>query len=93
MSHLKAYAGFSKLIMKGIFNPNVLWSFDKKLISKLVTHASMYLPLYGTSNPTYCKIASSNSSRLEAHVGFFRLLMKVIFGPYVLWPFDKKFIF
>ena len=32
------------------------------------------------------KIVSSNTSRLEAHihVGFFRLLMKGIFGPYVL---------
>ena len=33
---------------------------------------------------TYRKIASFNTSRLEAHVGFFRLLMKGIFGPYVL---------
>ena len=33
---------------------------------------------------TYRKISSSNTSRLEAHVGFFRLLMKGIFGPYVL---------
>ena len=41
----------------------------------------------------YRKIASSNTSRLEAHVGFFRLLMKGIFGPYVLWPFDKNVIF
>jgi hypothetical protein len=32
----------------------------------------------------YHKIASSNMSRLEAHVGFFRLLMKGIFGPYLL---------
>ena len=38
----------------------------------------------------YRKFASSNTSRLEAHAGFFRLLMKGIFGPYVLWPFDKK---
>jgi hypothetical protein len=30
---------------------------------------------------------------LEGHVGFFRLLMKGIFCPYVLWPFDKKLIF
>jgi len=30
-------------------------------------------------------------SRLEAHAGFFRLLTKGIFDPYVLWPFDKKF--
>ena len=32
----------------------------------------------------YRKIASSNTSCLEAHVGFFKLLMKGIFGPYVL---------
>ena len=31
------------------------------------------------------KIVSSNTSHLEANVGFFRLLMKKgIFGPYVL---------
>ena len=41
----------------------------------------------------YRKIASSNTSRLEAHVGFFRLLIKGIFGPNVLWPLDKKLIF
>ena len=38
----------------------------------------------------YRKVASSNTSRLEAHVGFFRLLMNGIFDPYVLRPFDKK---
>ena len=32
----------------------------------------------------YRKIASSNTSRLEAHAGFFRLFMKGVFGPYVL---------
>jgi hypothetical protein len=32
----------------------------------------------------YRKVASSNTSRLEAHAGFFRLLMKGIFDPYVL---------
>ena len=41
----------------------------------------------------YRKIASSNMSRLEAHVGFFRLLMMGIFCPFVLCPFDKKQIF
>ena len=40
----------------------------------------------------YRKVASSNTSCLEAHAGFFRLLMKGIFDPYVLWPFDKKLI-
>ena len=29
----------------------------------------------------YRKVASSNTSRLEAHAGFFRLLMKGIFNP------------
>ena len=29
------------------------------------------------------KVASSNTSRLEAHAGFFKLPMKGIFDPYV----------
>ena len=32
----------------------------------------------------YRKVASSNTSRLEAHAGFFRLPLKKIFDPYVL---------
>ena len=31
----------------------------------------------------FSKIEGSNTSRLEAHVDFFKLLMKGIFGPYV----------
>ena len=66
-------------------------------------HASCesYYPLLGSSLTnilqvvefhvlTYCKVLNSNTSRLEAHAGFFRLLMKGIFDPYV--PFDKKLI-
>ena len=34
----------------------------------------------------------NNTSCLEAHAGFFRLLMKEILDPYVLGPFDKKLI-
>ena len=41
---------------------------------------------------TYRKVASSNTSRLEAYAGFFRLLMKGIFDAYVQWPFTKKII-
>jgi hypothetical protein len=40
----------------------------------------------------YCKVASSKTSHLEANAGFFRLLMKGIFDPYVLQPFDTKLI-
>ena len=32
----------------------------------------------------YRKVASSNTSRLEAHAGYLRLLMKGIFDRYVL---------
>ena len=45
-----------------------------------------------TSSFDYHKVVSSNTSRLEAHDGFFRLLMKGIFDPYVLPPFDKELI-
>ena len=41
----------------------------------------------------YPIVSSSKTSRLEARAGFFRLLLKGIFDPYVLWPFDKKLIF
>ena len=40
----------------------------------------------------YRKVASSNTSYLEAHADFFRLHMKGIFDPYALWPFDKMLI-
>ena len=40
----------------------------------------------------YRKVGSSNMSCLEAHTGFFLLLMKGIFGPYLLWMFDKELI-
>ena len=40
----------------------------------------------------YRKVLSANTSRLEAHPGFFRLVMEGIFYPYLLWPFDKKLI-
>ena len=40
----------------------------------------------------YRKVASSNTSRLKAHAGFFKLLMEGIFDTCVLWPFDIKLI-
>ena len=41
----------------------------------------------------YGKVASSNKSRFEAYACLFRLSMKGIFDPYILWPFGKNFIF
>ena len=40
----------------------------------------------------YRIVTGSNTSRLEAHLGIYRLLMKRIFDAYVLWPFDEKLI-
>ena len=46
-----------------------------------------------TTLDNYRIVASSSPSRIEAHAGLFRMLMKGIFDPYVLRPFDKKLIF
>ena len=51
---------------------------------QLLTHKNEKYTKISIFIDAYRKIASSNTSRLEAHVGFFRLLMKGIFGPCVL---------
>ena len=40
----------------------------------------------------YRIVTSRSTSRLVTYLGLFRLLMRGIFGPYILWPFDKKCI-
>ena len=47
---------------------------------------SKYFPKIMTSffHSRHRKVASSNTSCLEAHAGFFRLLIKGIFNPYLL---------
>ena len=42
------------------------------------------LDIFAPKFHVYRKVASSNMSRLEAHAGFFSLLMKGIFGLYLL---------
>ena len=41
----------------------------------------------------YRIVASTSPSCIEAHADLFRSLIKGIFNPYVLRPFDKKLIF
>ena len=41
----------------------------------------------------YRIVASRSTSRLVTCLSLLRFIMKGIFGPYVLWPFDKKLIF
>ena len=42
------------------------------------------IQMTSTQKSDYWKVASSNTSHLKAHAGFFRLLMKGILDPYVL---------
>ena len=54
--------------------------------------AYSYILSYYSQQFAYQKIANFNTSCLEAHAGIFRLLMKEIFDPYMLRPFNKKLI-
>ena len=54
-------------------------NFVKKSLKGM--HLSNNVLAKGANNYRY--VASSNMSRLEAHAGFFRLLLKGIFAPYV----------
>ena len=74
----------------------LLWGKDI-LIGQLVVvqnvkwpHDSNFSHVLDSELQVLYTVASSNMSCLEAHVGFFRLLMKGIFDPYALWPFEKK---
>ena len=56
--------------------------------SGITTRASLFLYVviyvFSTQKWNYRKVAGTNTSCLEPHPGFFRLLMKGIFDAYVL---------
>ena len=54
-----------------------------RMFTRLLQSIS-HIKVFNSSFFIYCKVTSSNTSCLEAHAGFFRLLMKGIFDPYVL---------
>ena len=67
------------------------FKYGTKLFVKLHSNfmnAAMYFRRL--QNNIYGEVASSEMSHLEAHAGFFRLLMQGIFDQYV--PFYKKLI-
>ena len=71
---------------------------QKKIVQKNDAIFSIYgkngvIPWHFFWILTYRIVASRSTSRLVTCLGLFRLLMKGIFGPYVLWPLDKKLIF
>ena len=63
-----------------------------KFFIKLHSFTRFYFQNFQSLVFGYRKIASSNTSCLEAHAELFRLLIKGIFDPYVLEPFDKMLI-
>ena len=94
--HGQSRKGFWKDFEKVLFSIYILiitlWTKQHWKQSMTARSTFLVLLLHETFTYKCCKVASSNTTRLEAHAGFFRLLMKGIFDPYVLWPFDKKLI-
>ena len=78
-------------ILNGLFNKyvdQILPNLDP-LLPRVDKRGHFTYPLLFPHEQKHSKVAhrknvSSNMSRLEAHAGFFRLLMKGIFDPYVL---------
>ena len=74
--------GVTRLLVQ---NTTTLITFNFQVVDQNL-QISQGTSLYKFHNSliTICrKVASSNTSRLEAHAGFFRLLMMGIFDPYL----------
>ena len=56
----------------------VVTKLEETLSSLTLEHLFSFKTEYLSGTFTYSKVASSNTSRLEAHAGFFRLLMNGI---------------
>ena len=90
LQYVETTPGQCTLLVCMIFDSSFWW----KIIFGWLEFHQWNFKLPGSRNNsyykyTYRKVASSNKSRLEAHDGFFRLLMKGIFDPYVL-PYSRE---
>ena len=73
-------------------NAMILNFLENNLLDNYYSQKVIFLTVFKECNEDckqingniYRKVASSNTSRLEAHDGFFRLFVKGIFDPYVL---------
>ena len=72
------------MIYRGKDQKPILETFQENIDDIESLLSFIYILLSHKKFYRYRKVASSNMSRLEAHAGFFRLLMKGIFDPYVL---------
>ena len=77
---------------QSLINCNIL-KFQIRFSCTLIRHFGQHNCFHECLMIDYRKVASSNTSCLEPHPGFFILLMKGKFDGYVLGPFGKKFIF
>ena len=78
--------------------PNIIVLFPNSLScfrmpNTDLEHTISIFQLFLVFGSVYRIVASRSTSQLVTCLGLFRLLMKGIFGPYVLWPLDKKLIF
>ena len=63
-----------------------VYTFMQEVLNKYFTGSNNQFRIIVTNYPQsiYRKVASSNTSHLEAHAGFFRMRVRGIFDPYVL---------
>ena len=83
----------NKLKFMEIFLGLSLANSKQSIFYSFFTNHSNFSKQLSCKSLRYRIVASRSTSRLVTCLGLFRLLMKGIFGPYVLWPFDKKLIF
>ena len=91
---LEVYSSFVHRVRVQFYKPLILgntghlceYGGETKMMCVIKIHAPCLVTCYISEIKIlkYRKVVSSNTSRLEAHAGFFRLLSKGIFDSYVL---------
>ena len=100
-SCIEAHASLFRLLTKGIFNPNVLWPFDKNVISKLVTRIStrdFMVPIFisfhwlwgGPSLPLWGNIVYGWPLRGCSHMYYIDKILSIIDHLPTSWRKEKS---
>ena len=92
-SYYKYVSRLICLLICGVLLSNDIYFFQQAFVINSDDILSKYLKIANSQLicTKYRKIASSNTSRLEAHAGFF-IAYEGDFWSLCMWPFDKKFI-
>ena len=81
MQHWAKYEAVSQRTKVESFIQKKLSNFDYIGFKQIIIQPKHFCPQCSCGSSTFC---------LKAHAGFFKLLMKGNFDPYLLWPFDWK---